>query len=130
MKLGVFDYLTKPFAVSDLKEKIDRVLEYRRFISSENTLQIYKTLHKELLLVLENRDNLPDDELHNVLKSIGRRIDNLFGSQKEWEKIIRIQSEALENISKYADKLIRLIPQTDLSYSLVEKIREESRKRI
>jgi len=130
MKLGAFDYLTKPFAISDLKEKIDRIMEYRNFINSENTLQIYKTLHKELLSLLQNQDNLPDDKLHDLLKAAGKRIDHLFGAQKEWERIIHIQSEGLQNISEYAEKLKELIPQTNPAYPLVEKICEESKKRI
>ena len=130
MKLGAFDYLAKPFAISDLKDKIDRIMEYRNFINSENTLQIYKTLHKELLSLLQNRDNLPDDDLHDLLKAVGKRIDHLFGAQKEWERIIHIQSEGLQNIAEHAEKLKELIPETNSAYPLVEKICEESKKRI
>lgn len=130
MKLGAFDYLVKPFAISELKEKIDRIMDYKNFITSENTVQIYKTLHIELLSLLQNRDNLPDDELHELLKAVGKRIDHVFGAQKEWEKIIRIQSENLHNIAAWAEQLKELIPQSDPAYRLVERISAESKKRI
>ena len=79
MKFGAFDYLMKPVKLQDLKEKIDRVLEYRRFINSETTLQVYRTLHSQVLSLLKNRDDLPEDQVQRMLKTLGSR--TIFSSR-------------------------------------------------
>ena len=130
LKLGAFDYLVKPFSIADLKTKIDRILEYKSFIDPENTIQIYKTLHEEILNLLERKDIPTDDERHDVLKSLDAKIDHFFRAQKNWERILIIQKEALANIAGYAEKLREDTPQTDTNYDMVEKICKESNKRI
>ena len=130
MKLGVFDYVMKPIPLNELKEKIDRVLEYKRFLNSENTLQMYKALHNQLLDLLVNRDDIPEDKLQKILRTLGTKIDHLFGMQKGYEEIIETQSEALDKIKRYADHLKEAIPGESPYYALIEKILEESKRRI
>lgn len=130
MKIGAFDYITKPFKIEALNEKISRILEYRSFIDSTLNLQIYKNIHSELLELLKNQDNLSDDTIDQLMKNLGRRLDHLFGSQKEFESIIQLQNDALETIQSYAEKLKNSIPETDPTYDLVQKILEESGRRV
>lgn len=130
MRLGAFDYLTKPFKMEELKEKIDRIREYKQFLSNEHSLQVYRIIHKEMLELLENKVDLPEEELNSLLKSLGRRIDYLFGAQKEWEKIISFQREALENISRYAEELEQQLSESDPARALVRMIALEARKRV
>lgn len=130
MRLGAFDYVTKPFKMEELKEKIDRIAEYKQFLSNEHSLQVYRIIHKEMLELLENKVDLPEEELNMLLKSLGRRIDYLFGAQKEWEKIITVQREALENIAHCADELEAQLPESDPARALVRMIALEARKRV
>ncbi|MBW1707028.1 MAG: response regulator [Deltaproteobacteria bacterium] len=130
MKLGAFDYVMKPIPLNELKGKIDRILEYKRFLSSENTLQMHKALHNQLLALLVNRNDIPEDKLQRILRTLGARIDQLFGMQKGYEGIIETQAEALEKIEGYADHLKEAIPGESPYYALIEKILEESRRRI
>jgi len=130
MKLGAFDYVMKPIPLNELKGKIDRVLEYKRFLSSENTLQMYKALHNQLLDLLVNSDDIPEDKLQRILRTLGTKIDHLFGMQKGYEGIIETQTEALEKIEGYADHLKEAIPGESPYYALIEKILEESKRRI
>ena len=130
MKLGAFDYVMKPIPLDELKEKIDRVMEYKRFLNSGNTLQMYKALHNQLLDLLVNRDDIPEDKLQKILRTLGTKIDHLFGMQKGYEEIIDTQSEALEKIEGYADHLKEAIPGESPYYALIEKILEESKRRI
>lgn len=130
MKLGAFDYLTKPFLINELKEKIDRILEYKSVINPENTIPIYKTLHNEVLNLLENKHDLTDDERHQLLKSLDTKIDHFFRAQKEWEKVVLIQREALAKIGAYVEQLKEHITPTDPSYGFVEKICKESNRRL
>ncbi len=130
IKLGAFDYIMKPISLDELKEKIDRVMEYRRFIRSEDTLQTYRALHNQVLNSLANKDNLPEDGLQQMLRSLGAKIDHVFGLQGDYETIIEMQAEALVKIEDYAEHLKEAIPCESPCYPVVEKISEESKKRI
>jgi DNA-binding NtrC family response regulator len=130
MKLGAFDYITKPISLKDVKQKIDRILDYKRFINSEETLRTYKILHNQLLNSLVNIDNLPEDQLQKVLRTLGARIDQVFGLQKDYEAIIEAQAEALEEIQGYAEHLRDALPEESPYYVLIENIVEASGKRI
>jgi len=130
MKLGAFDYIMKPVPLEDLKDKIERILQYRQFIDSERTLGAYKKLHHQLLELLINREDLPDERLKFLLRSLGGKIDHLFGKQKEYETIIDVQANAMEKITGYAALLKDVFPENSPYAELVEKIHEESKKRI
>ena len=54
MKLGAFDYITKPIPLKDLKEKIERILEYKRFINAENSVRTYKILHNQITTIKQS----------------------------------------------------------------------------
>ena len=130
MKLGAFDYITKPIPLEELRAKIDRIVEYKGFLSSEMTLQMHRALHNQLLDLLINRDDIPEKELQGILRTLGSRIDALFGMQKGYEGIIETQAGALEKIEGYAEHLKEGIPQESPYYPLIEKILEQSSKRV
>lgn len=130
MRMGAFDYIMKPIPLNELKTKIERILDYRKFINSGDTLQIYRALHNQALTLLENRDDLPDEQLSQMLRTLGGKIDHLFGLQKEYETIIQTQAEALERIETVAQHLKDALPSDSPYISAVEQIEEESRKRI
>lgn len=129
MKLGAIDYLTKPFELSDLAEKITVVSEYKSFVSSKETLQLYKTLSSQLLTLLENRDDLTEEKLNRLLQKVGRRIDQVFGSHKEYERLVKIQADALEKIEYHTEFLKNAIAKDSPYYALIDKILHETKKR-
>ena len=90
MKLGAFDYIAKPISLKDVKQKIDRILDYKRFINSENTLRTYKILHSQILNLLVNLDGIPEEQIEKSLRTLGARIDQLFGLQRDYETIIAV----------------------------------------
>jgi DNA-binding response OmpR family regulator len=130
MRMGAFDYIMKPIPLNELKAKIERILDYRKFINSGDTLQIYRALHNQALTLIENRDDLPEEQLGKILRTLGGKIDNLFGLQKEYETIIQTQAEALERIETFALHLKEALPADSPYISALEQIEEESRKRI
>jgi DNA-binding response OmpR family regulator len=130
MKLGAFDYIVKPFSVRDLKERIDRALEYRSFINPASTLHIYKSLHDSILNLVEDRRCLSAEGLHETLRAVDEKIDHFFKAQKEWERAIILQREALATIAGCAEVLRESIPETDATFPLVERICLESGKRL
>ncbi len=130
MKAGAFDYIMKPIPLEELKEKIERVLSYRRFIQSENTVAIYRSLHQQLLEKLANQDHLPEAELQQVLRRIGGRLDQVFGLQQQYESIIDLQTGALERIEILATHLKDTLPEDSPYARVADDILTEARKRI
>lgn len=128
MKMGAFDYIMKPVPMDELRRKIERILEYKDFINSENNLQIYRTLHNQLLDQLKNNADLPEDQVQHLLKIIGGRIDSVFGMQKEYEAIIRMQAESLKKINDYVEFLEGVIPEDNPYSEIVNKIKAEAAK--
>ncbi|MFO7985852.1 MAG: response regulator [Desulfatiglandaceae bacterium] len=130
MKLGAFDYITKPISLNDVQQKIERILDYKRFINSEHTLRTYKILHNQILDLLVNLNDLPEEQIEKTLRTLGARIDQVFGLQKDYESIIEAQADALGKIESYTEHLKDAIPEESPYYVLVDKIKEESRRRI
>ncbi|MCF8067874.1 MAG: response regulator [Desulfobacterales bacterium] len=130
MKLGAFDYITKPFSINDLKLKIERIVEYKQFINPDNTIHIYKTFHNEILYLLENRGSLSDDELYKHLQQIDSKIDHFFRAQKEWERIVLLQRELLGRIGINAECMKEMMDHSEKGYDLIEKICEDAGKQL
>ena len=130
MKLGAFDYVMKPIPLQELKEKVDRIVEYRRFINSADALGQYRTLHQQMLQLLQNRDDLPEEQLRATLKLLGGRIDEVFGLQRNYESIIQNQSDALEEIETIAAAMIETLPEDSPYLPMAEKICTSAAKRV
>lgn len=130
MKIGAFDYIMKPIPFDVLREKIDRILEYKRFLNSENNINLFKTLNNQVLDLLKNQEGLPEDQVRHLLRVVGGRIDSVFGLQRDYETIIQTQAEALEKIEGYADLLQDAVPKESPYFEIIANIREESRRRI
>ncbi|MBN2411332.1 response regulator [candidate division KSB1 bacterium] len=84
MKLGAFDYIKKPFKIKELQDKISRILEYKELLKAEGSLFTYKTLHNEILELLQKEKALNNDELQDFLISLDGKIDEFFQAQKKW----------------------------------------------
>ncbi|MGB5987370.1 MAG: response regulator [Desulfobacterales bacterium] len=130
MKLGAFDYLVKPVALAELKEKLDRIWEYRKFLSASDTFQTYRTLLRQVLHHLINEKQLEGDQLEEILKTLGARIDHLFGLQREYEAIIDKQTENLGTIETQLEALIATLPEDSPYHEWLAKILNQSRKGI
>ena len=130
MKMGAFDYIVKPVRLNELRQKVERILDYKKFINSKNNLQIYRTLHNQLLDHLQNSENLPEEQVRKHLKGIGARIDSIFGMQREYEAIIQMQTDSLEKIHGYIKLLAGVIPEDNPYSEIVDKIRDETAKHV
>ena len=64
--------------------------------------------------------------MQHLLKIIGGRIDSVFGMQKEYETIIRLQAQSLKKINDYVEFLEGVIPEDNPYSEIVNKIRSEA----
>jgi DNA-binding NtrC family response regulator len=130
MKLGAFDYLVKPVSLAELKQKIDRIWDYRRFLNAADTLQTYRTLLRQVLHHLVNQDQLSGEQLKEVLRTLGTRIDHVFGLQRDYESIIDKQTEILGQIETQLEALISTLPEGSPHRDWVIRILDLSRQRV
>ena len=130
MKLGAFDYLVKPVPLKELRHKIERIWDYQRFSSSADTLQTYRTLLRQVLHHLINEDQLAPKHLEEILRTLGTRIDHLFGLQGELEKIIDKQTATLEAIEDQIEALRGALPADSPYQEWLENILTLSQERV
>ena len=126
MRLGAFDYLVKPFTQEELLACIKRILDYRAFINHKNVISIYRDIHNEILDLLERQKHINDEESHMMLKALDRKIDSFFRVQKNWEKILIEQRDALARIAPLAEQLRTSFPEDDPAQAIIFKILEAS----
>jgi len=130
IRFGAFDYIIKPFKIEELKEKIERILDFQASISPEISVPIYKKLLYELADVLAMNAALSHDEKEKILQSLKNKLDTILSALNQRERIILLQREALSNISHYALQMQDKSSADNPLYGLIERICAESSKRI
>jgi DNA-binding response OmpR family regulator len=129
MRLGAFDYLVKPFSLEVLKAKVERILGFRQFLNPENTIKSFKAFHNQLLNLFENRAREIDPDTERTIKSILTKVEQFFRVQKEREKIMIEQREALAEIASDAEELREKLAEKGISHELLDKICTASNRR-
>jgi ActR/RegA family two-component response regulator len=130
MKLGAFDYLTKPLQIEDLKTKLERIQSYKRLLNPAESIRIYRTLHDEILDLLKIKHELSDEDFYKRINMVDRKLDRFFQVQSEWERIMLVQKEALSNIGQYAEMMREELDEATPGFDLLEKICDEAAKRL
>jgi len=129
MRLGAFDYIAKPFSLDTLRAKIDRILEFRKFLNPDSTIKSFKDFHNDLLNLFENRQREINPATENHIKSILRKVEHFFTVQKERERIMIEQREALAEIASDAEELREKLLEQGESHELLERICSLSNRR-
>lgn len=122
MRLGAFDYIVKPFSLETLKKKIDRIIDLRQFLNPDNTIKSFKAFHNDLLNIFENPGRVIDPETDRSIKSLLDKVEHFFTVQKERERIMVIQREALAEISGKAEELRENLSEQGETYDLLDRI--------
>ncbi len=132
MKLGAFDYITKPFVMKDLVGKIHRVIGYRQFINCDNIIENYKAIQDEALSLIVNRGPSADvDRQHELISAFNDKLDMLFDRIKKQEEVVVEQRDALTNICSFAEQVLENVDDdTSEIGELVNMIYQEARKRV
>lgn len=130
IKLGAFDYITKPFKLEEMRNKVDRLLEYKSSINPESILPIYKSFKQDLTEVVSNIDHLSQEEKESVIDSFTGKADLFFNALKAREKAVFMQREALASITKTVSQLKDQLDPDSPLHVLADRIFEESTKRI
>ncbi|MBN1291692.1 MAG: response regulator [Candidatus Latescibacteria bacterium] len=129
MRLGAFDYIMKPFDIEDLVKKIDFIRICQNFINSEDVVLLYKSLHIGMLEILDEQFHLSPEKQHRLLKFVNEKIDYMFRSLKNSERIIFQQRETLARLAALAEELYDNTPESDPQMTLIKKIAEQASQR-
>lgn len=130
MRLGAFDYIVKPFSLEVLKEKVNRILEFKKFLNPVDTAKSFKGFHNQLLNLFENRDREIDSVTEQAIKSILTKVEHFFRVQKERERIMIEQRQALAEISSDAEELREKFSENGIVSELLDRICSTSNRRL
>ncbi|MEW6220390.1 MAG: response regulator [Thermodesulfobacteriota bacterium] len=130
MRLGAFDFACKPISVADLKARVARALEYQNFLDPEKMIAMYTVLHDSVLEILAQGDTANGEAKTRHLRTLDRRIDDIFAALKSWEQVIVQQMQALANVAFNVEQLKDLIPADHPAYPLVEAIESQVSHRL
>ncbi len=130
LKLGAFDYISKPFSLESLRLKINRLMQYNSFINPEYAIGAYRRVREKMLDLIENKAGSPDGELEQTLMSVGDEIDKLFAALKQCEKMVLSERESLAHIAVLAEQLKANLPAEKESYELVQQISRLAENRL
>lgn len=127
IRMGAFDYLTKPFSMAALKEKIERILEYKSYAVSEDIMGTYKDFQNIVLQLISRKSQLSFEEFNNAMDNMAGKIGYLLKSQDKLMKNNRKQQDALDKIADMSKDILEAISDKDPAYGLAERILKESR---
>jgi len=128
IRLGAFDYIQKPFKIEELRDKLDHIIEYQTSIKPENILPVYKAFLAEINELINTNGSISEDDRMRLIESVSEKTRFFFDAFKERERIIFLQRDALDSISRLAGQLREKLPVNTPYYDLIESICSESEK--
>ena len=106
MKLGAFDYIQKPFSLKELQTKLTRLIEYRRFIDHDMMLELYRNIRHTILALMSNKSSRTEYDTATELANINIKLDLIFTTFKEYERVTLALRESLAKISTISEELL------------------------
>jgi signal transduction histidine kinase len=100
MKLGAYDFVTKPFALDHILRIVDRALEKRRLSSKVDELQDLNRLKSEFLANMSHELRTP---MNAILGYTSLHLDRVYG------EITPKQEQSLKRVEAAGKNLLRVI---------------------
>jgi len=123
MKLGAFDYIQKPFNLGEIHNKINRLIEYRKFINYELIIDTYRTARSNILDLIQLHTNgQPEEMIEDTINKLNSILDSLFKMFKDIEGIVLVMRESLTDIASKSESLCIDMPSSNSCKALIESI--------
>lgn len=134
MRLGAFDYCSKPVRNAELREKVARILSYQKALDPMNTVAAYENFLQDYLAIENERQDmntgLGPKTKALLLKALQDNLDALFQEQRAREALILDQRDALSRIAALAWRLRERLPADSKEEDLVGRIIAEADRRL
>lgn len=135
MRLGAFDYVSKPIRLSELSEKIGRILFYQQTLDPAQTIAAYDHFWREYLAAMNEHQDvkecLSQEKNAPLIKTLQNNLDLLFQERKIRENLLLEQREALSKIAFLASQLRDMHPHDASEEStLLDALLAETNRRL
>ncbi len=133
MKLGAFDYISKPFLIKDIRAKLARIIEYQQCIDPASAFNTYRCLHEEVLeFIKKNHRPINEERLEEVLSSFRKKLDLMFQEGRKRENLLLEQRDAMANMTAWTSQLKEILATGDIQTAekLADQIIDEGNKRL
>jgi ActR/RegA family two-component response regulator len=101
LREGAVDYLMKPLDRGTLHRRVDRVVEFRRFVNAPGVLGLYMDVLRE---VIETAADELTSETEQRLNQVRERLDRLFRTMRMMEQTLIEQRRQLAEIASCAEE--------------------------
>ncbi len=93
-------------------------------------MNMYRALQEQLLELIERDDQTMEEKKHTFLHLMNDRLDFMFSTFRNMERMLLYQRENLANTAFFAEQLLDATPESDPRRELVEKLVEVAQKRL
>src|SRR5208337_4797349 len=115
------DYIQKPFNLAEIHHKIDRLIEYRKFINYELFINTYRTTRSNIIELIQLHTTRQSDEMvENTINELNSILDKLFKMFKDIEGIVLVMRESLTEIASKSESLYMDMPSSSSYRALIE----------
>ncbi len=131
MRLGVFDYIKKPFVINEIMPKIERVIELQRSLNPEESIDSYNILRQKFLALFADQGGKKSEEAkRSFLEAMQATLDTVFRGRRGLEDIIMEQRDALNVIAGLATHFADIHDGTVEEKKLLAEIVKQSERRL
>lgn len=120
MHLGVCDFITKPFAMQDLMDKLDRIRNFQRYFDPDKMMTFYRTAYTGLIDIPGESRQQRYEYIQAHLAIMRNELDYLFKFIKSLEKTVQEQHQTLNNVS---NQLADMINHAGLNHECASKLK-------
>jgi DNA-binding NtrC family response regulator len=127
LREGAVDYLLKPLDRSSLHRRVDRVIEFRKFVNSNGVLGLYMNVMRG---VLETTADERTSETEEKLNQVRDRLDQLFRTMRMMEQTLIEQRQQLAEIASCAEEAHDRCPATESGRPVLAHIASLASRRL
>jgi DNA-binding NtrC family response regulator len=126
LKLGAVDYLLKPFSLKLMLQKVERVCEYRRFVSPEAVMGSYLDLNREITQLAGHGST----DMSVCLNGMQERLAHIFQVFHSVERILLEHRQRLAEIAAYVEQALEELPPDHPMIHMLQQIAEKASQRL